>query len=109
MRATCSCRSSTTIRATRTPQWRQDLDAVGFVALGYEAALARSATIEIALDLFDGERQSGRAAVDDDTHAATMRLAECGDAKDRAEGAGHVVPAKTSTRKLAGDEPMRRA
>ena len=96
-------------RVTPLEEAREHLDPVGFVALRDKSALAGTAPVEIALDLVDGQRQTRWAAVDDDTDATPMRLAECGDAEDRAEGAGHVVPASTNARKLAGDEPMRRA
>jgi hypothetical protein len=90
-------------------QPRKNFDSVGLVALRDQATLAGSATIEIVLYVVGGEGQARGTAVDDDTHATTMRFSEGRDAKDRAEGAGHVGPAANHTRNLAGDEPVRRA
>jgi hypothetical protein len=47
--------------------------------------LAGAAAVELVLDLIQGERDAGRAAIDDDADAATVRLAEGVDAEYLAE------------------------
>ena len=60
-------------------QARQHLDLIGLVALGHEPALARTAPIEVALDIFDDEGQTRRAAVDDHADTPAMGLTKRGD------------------------------
>ena len=75
----------------------QDLDRVGFAALGDVARRAGLAPVEIVLDVGGGERKPGRTAVDHAADRRSVRFAERGDAKKPAEGvAGHRSPV-TST------------
>ena len=83
-------------------QPREDLDPISLVALRHQSALPGAAPIEIMLDLVGGEGQARGTAVDDDTDATTVRFAECGNAKDRAEGAGHVGPAANDRPQAGG-------
>ncbi len=69
---------------------RQDLHPVGFLALRDVAAGAGATAVELGLDVGFGQRQAGRAAVDDAADRRAVALAEIGDAKEFAEGAaGH--------------------
>jgi len=70
----------------------KDLHRVGFLALGGEARLPGPAAIEIALDVFDCQRQQRRAAIDHAADRDPMALAEGGDPEHVAEGVeGHRV------------------
>ena len=65
---------------------RQDLDLVGFLALGDVAAGAGTAPVQVDLDVRLGQRQAGRAAVDHAADRRSMRFAEVGDGEQGAEG-----------------------
>ena len=64
----------------------QDFDRVGLLALGSEPRLARTAAIEIALDVLVGERQQWRTAIDHATDRNAMALAKGRDPEQMAEG-----------------------
>ncbi len=63
----------------------QDLDRVGFAALGREARLARLAAVEVDLDLLGGQRDAGRAAVDHAADGGPVAFAPGGHAEEMAE------------------------
>ncbi len=68
----------------------QNLDAVGFLTLRDVARGAGLAAIEIVLDVFEGQAETGRAAVDHTADRRPMTLAERRDREDPAERiAGH--------------------
>ncbi len=62
----------------------EDLDTVGLVALGHQAALAGPSAVEVGLDVVLGELQPWRAPVEHDAHRTAVGLAEGGDAEERA-------------------------
>jgi hypothetical protein len=64
---------------------RQDLDAVGLLALGDDVALAGAAPVELALDLGGIDGDARRTAVDGDAHGRAVRLTEGGHTKRGAE------------------------
>ena len=70
----------------------QDLDPVGFVALGHEPALTGPTAVEVVLDRIDVECEPGRAPVDHDPHCGPVRLAERLEPEQPAEGTGHQEP-----------------
>jgi hypothetical protein len=78
-------------RADRLPleQPRDDLGLVGLLARRGEPALPRTPAIQVPLDLGHVDREPRRAAVHHHPHGPAVGLAEGGDAKQRAEGAGH--------------------
>ena len=68
----------------------QNFYRIGFLALGGEARLSGPAAIEIALDVFDGQRQQRRAAVDHAADRNPVAFAEGRDPEHVAEGVeGH--------------------
>ena len=68
----------------------QDFDRVRLLALGGEARLARTAAIEIVLDVFVGQRDQRRAAIDHAADRDPMAFAEGRDPEQVAEGVvGH--------------------
>ena len=68
----------------------QDLHRVGFLALGGEARLSGTAAIEIVLDVFVGQRQQRRAAIDHAADRDPMAFAKGRDPEHVAEGVeGH--------------------
>ncbi len=71
---------------------REDLDRVGLAPLGGDGALPGAAAVELALDLLDGDRQAGRAAVDHHADGGAVRLPEGRHPKHRPE----AVPAHRS-------------
>ena len=84
----------------------QDADAVILAALGGEARLAGAPAIEPGLDIGLGQRDAGRAAIDDAADGGPMALAEGGDPEEMAEA---VVRHGRSVA-VAGDRPdIRRA
>jgi hypothetical protein len=69
---------------------RENLHRIGFLALGGEARLSRSAAIEIVLDLLDTERQARRTAIDHAADRNPVALAKGRNPKHVAEGVeGH--------------------
>lgn len=50
----------------------EDFSGIRFFARGDDFRLARAAAVEFVLDLAKGKRNSGWAAVDDDTDTATV-------------------------------------
>jgi hypothetical protein len=69
---------------------RDDLDLVVLLPLRDMPRGAGPAPVELGLDVGFAERHAGRAAVDDAADRRAVALAECRDAKERAEGApGH--------------------
>ena len=60
---------------------REDFAAVEFLARGDDFALAGAAAVEVLLDIFRGEGQAGRAAVDDNADAAAVAFTPCGNAE----------------------------
>jgi hypothetical protein len=67
----------------------EDLDLVGLVSLGDQAALARPPPIEVRLDVGDVDSQARRASVDHHADTATMALAEGVHTKDLTPAARH--------------------
>jgi hypothetical protein len=68
----------------------QDFDRVGFLALGGEARLPGTATIQIVLDLLDGQRQPRRTAIDHAADRHPVAFTKGRDPKQVAEGVeGH--------------------
>ena len=65
---------------------RQNLDRVGFLALGGEARLAGPALVEIGLDVVRRELDARRAAIDDAADGRPMAFAEGRHAEEMAEG-----------------------
>ena len=63
----------------------EDLDLVGLLPLGGEAALPRPAGVEPGLDVGLGQRDARRAAVDDAAERRPVALAPGGDAEEVAE------------------------
>ena len=63
----------------------QDADLVGLAALGHEARLAGAAAVEPGLDVGLGQRDAGRAAIDDAADGRAVALAPGGDAEEMAE------------------------
>src|SRR6185437_6059436 len=59
----------------------EDLHRVGFLALRYELGLARSAAVQIALDVRFGQRDAWRAAIDHAADRRPMAFAEGRDPK----------------------------
>ena len=72
-------------------QPRENLDFVGLLTRRGEVALTRSPSVEIALDLFDRDREARGTTVHHHTHSPTVTLAEGGDLKDLSEDAGHGI------------------
>src|SRR5262249_24844486 len=66
---------------------REDLDAVGLAPLRGEAALTRTAPIELALHIVLAEREPRRTSVDDHPDSRPVRLAESRHAKRCSERA----------------------
>ena len=67
----------------------EELDLVGLVALGDQAALAWPPTVEIALHVCFGDGQSGWASIEHDTDSGPMRFTECRESEQLTERAGH--------------------
>ncbi len=63
----------------------QDLHLIGFLPLRGEAARAGLAPVKIALDVFSGDRQARRTAIDDAAKRDAMALSERGDAEQMPE------------------------
>jgi uncharacterized membrane protein len=69
----------------------EDFDFVGLLALGGVAAGAGLAAIQVALQIFQGNLQARRAAVDNGDQRRTMAFASGGDSEQLAVGiAGHA-------------------
>lgn len=68
----------------------EDLNVVGFLALGDDFALAWASAIEFGLDLFGGDLKARRAAINYDSDTGAVGFSEGGDAKEGSELAGHA-------------------
>ena len=67
----------------------EDFAAVEFLARGDDVALAGAAAVEVELDVFCGEGESGWAAVDDDADATAVAFTPCGNSEELAPLTGH--------------------
>ena len=67
----------------------EDFAAVEFLAGGDDVALAWAAAVEVELDVFCGEGESGWAAVDDDADATAVAFTPCGNSEELAPLTGH--------------------
>ncbi len=63
-----------------------DADLIRLLPLGGELRLPRTAAIEIVLDLFDRQRDQGRAAIHHAADGRPMALAESGETEEVPEG-----------------------
>ena len=67
----------------------QDLNCVGFFAGSDDGRLTRATAVQVGLDVHFGQRQAGRAAIDDHPDAAAMRFAPGGDAEEVSKRVAH--------------------
>src|SRR6202011_718592 len=68
---------------------RKNLAAILFLPLGRDFALPRAAPVQLALNIRLGDVDLRGTTIDHDADAATVRLAECRNAKKLAEGIPH--------------------
>ena len=78
------CTKGLTLKKTRV-----DFYLVFFFALRGDFTLARFAAVEFNLNIFFADLQTGRAPIQNNANAATMRLSPCGNAKRAAKCAAH--------------------
>ena len=67
----------------------QNLNRVGFFAGRDDGRLTRATAVQVGLDVRFGQRQTGRAAIDDHPDAAAMRFAPGGDAEELSKRVAH--------------------
>ncbi len=79
---------------------REDLDLVGFLALGGVAAGAGLAPVQVSLQVLQGQLQTRRAAVDDGDQRRAVTFTSSGDGEQLAVCvAGHAgAPRSTKTK-----------
>ena len=69
---------------------RENLSPVGLLALGDDAALARTAPVQLGLDVVDGQLQARRAAVHDDANCVAVGLTPRRYPEHMAKGVAHL-------------------
>ena len=75
----------------------QDPHLIRLLPLGHQPALTGPASVEIALNVGDVERQARRTAVDHDTDRRTVGFAERGQAEELSEAAAHDPECRRAT------------